>query len=147
MNSILENIDTIRRNKGYSQEYLAMQIGMKQAGFSLIMSGERELKYNTLLQIAKALQMPVIDVITFPDKYVVAKGHGTATEAVLIIILNTKLPLHLFLRQEYILLNLWTILLMLPRSLIIFIMIQAIFTRSQAVTDITLLCRDAAAHL
>ena len=38
-------------------------------------------------------------------------------------------------------------LLMLPRSLIIFIMIQAIFTRSQAVTDITLLCRDAAAHL
>ena len=25
MNSILENIDTIRRNKGYSQEYLAMQ--------------------------------------------------------------------------------------------------------------------------
>lgn len=44
-------------------------------------------------------------------------------------------------------LNLWTILLMLPRSLIIFIMIQAIFTRSQAVTDITLLCRDAAAHL
>ena len=69
------------------------------------------------------------------------------TEAVLIIILNTKLLLHLFLRQEYILLNLWTILLMLPRSLIIFIMIQAIFTRSQAVTDITLLCRDAAAHL
>ena len=54
MNSILENIDTIRRNRGYSQEYLAMQIGMKQAGFSLIMSGERELKYNTLLQIAIA---------------------------------------------------------------------------------------------
>ena len=60
MNSILENIDTIRRNKGYSQEYLAMRIGMKQAGFSLIMSGERELKYNTLLQIANALQMSVI---------------------------------------------------------------------------------------
>ena len=88
MNGILANIDTIRRNKGYSQEYLAMQIGMKQAGFSLIMSGERELKYNTLLQIAKALQMPVIDVITFPDKYVVAKGHGTATEAVLQIKLD-----------------------------------------------------------
>ena len=88
MNNILKNIDTIRRNKGYSQEYLAMQIGMKQAGFSLIMSGERELKYNTLLQIAKALQMPVIDVITFPDKYVVAKGHGTSTEAVLQIKLD-----------------------------------------------------------
>lgn len=89
MNSILENIDTIRRNKGYSQEYLAMRIGMKQAGFSLIMSGERELKYNTLLQIANALQMSVIDVITFPDKYVMAKGNGTLTEAVLQIKLDS----------------------------------------------------------
>ena len=87
MNSILENIDTIRRNRGYSQEYLAMQIGMKQAG--LIMSGERELKYNTLLQIANALQMSVIDVITFPDKYVMAKGNGTSTEAVLQIKLDS----------------------------------------------------------
>lgn len=52
MNDILRNIDAIRRNKGYSQEYLASQIGIKQAGLSLIMSGERELKYNTLLQIA-----------------------------------------------------------------------------------------------
>ena len=51
MNSILENIDTIRRNRGYSQEYLAMQIGMKQAGFSLIMSGERELKAEFNLQM------------------------------------------------------------------------------------------------
>ena len=71
------------------QEYLAMQIGMKQAGFSLIMSGERELKYNTLLQIANALQMSVIDVITFPDKYVMAKGNGTSTEAVLQIKLDS----------------------------------------------------------
>ena len=96
MNSILENIDTIRRNRGYSQEYLAMQIGMKQAGFSLIMSGERELKYNTLLQIANALQMSVIDVITFPDKYVMAKGNGTSTEAVLQIKLDSN-------RQNYLL--------------------------------------------
>ncbi|KKB55631.1 helix-turn-helix domain-containing protein [Parabacteroides gordonii] len=51
MNDILRNIDAIRRNKGYSQEYLASQIGIKQAGLSLIMSGERELKYNTLLQM------------------------------------------------------------------------------------------------
>ena len=77
MNSILENIDTIRRNKGYSQEYIATQIGMKQAGFSLIMSGERELKYNTLLQIAKVLQVSVIDLITFPEKYVPSKGGAT----------------------------------------------------------------------
>ena len=63
MNDILRNIDAIRRNKGYSQEYLASQIGLKQAGLSLIMSGERELKYNTLLQIANALQESVINII------------------------------------------------------------------------------------
>ena len=89
MNSILENIDTIRRNKGYSQEYIATQIGMKQAGFSLIMSGERELKYNTLLQIAKVLQVSVIDLITFPEKYVPSKGGGMSTEAVLQIKLDS----------------------------------------------------------
>ena len=89
MNSILENIDTIRRNKGYSQEYIATQIGMKQAGFSLIMSGERELKYNTLLQIAKVLQLSVIDLITFPEKYVPSKGGGMSTEAVLQIKLDS----------------------------------------------------------
>lgn len=48
MNSILENIDTIRRNRGYSQEYLAMQIGMKQAGFSLIMYGAQNEAYKTI---------------------------------------------------------------------------------------------------
>ena len=89
MNSILENIDTIRRNKGYSQEYIATQIGMKQAGFSLIMSGERELKYNTLLQIAKVLQLSVIDLITFPEKYVLSNGEGMSTEAVLQIKLDS----------------------------------------------------------
>ena len=68
MNDILRNIDAIRRNKGYSQEYLASQIGLKQAGLSLIMSGERELKYNTLLQIANALQESVIDIIAYPEK-------------------------------------------------------------------------------
>lgn len=90
MNDILENIDTIRRNRGYSQEYVAVQIGMKQAGFSLIMSGERELKYTTLLQIANVFQMPVIDIITFPDKYVPFEGSGgVAAETVLQIKLDT----------------------------------------------------------
>lgn len=91
MNNILENIDIIRRNKGYSQEYVASQIGMKQAGFSLIMSGERELKYNTLLQIANVLQVSVIDLIAYPHKYVPGENDSLSTEAILQIKLdNTK---------------------------------------------------------
>lgn len=90
MNEILRNIDAIRRNKGYSQEYLASQIGMKQAGLSLIMSGERELKYNTLLQIANALQESVIDVIAYPDKYVLRKDYNISTETILQIKLDNE---------------------------------------------------------
>lgn len=88
MNDILRNIDTIRRNKGYSQEYLASQIGIKQAGLSLIMSGERELKYTTLLQIANALQESVIDIITYPEKYVLNRDNNISTETVLQIKLD-----------------------------------------------------------
>ena len=87
MNDILRNIDAILRNKGYSQEYLASQIGLKQAGLSLIMSGERELKYNTLLQIANALQESVINIIAYPDKYVLSK-ESISTETVLQIKLD-----------------------------------------------------------
>ena len=90
MKRLLDNIDAIRRSKGYSQEYIAAQIGMKQAGFSLIMSGERELKYSTLLQIAKVLQVSVIDIITFPEKYVPAAGNWVSTEAVLQIKIESE---------------------------------------------------------
>jgi len=88
MNDILDNIDAIRKKKGYSQEYVAMKIGMKQAGFSLIMSGERELKYNTLLQIANVLQENVIDIIMYPEKYMPLKNQEFTGEAVLKINLN-----------------------------------------------------------
>lgn len=88
MNDILRNIDAIRRNKGYSQEYLASQIGIKQAGLSLIMSGERELEYNTLLQIANALQESVIDIIAYPEKYVLSRDNNISTETVLQIKLD-----------------------------------------------------------
>ena len=90
MNNILENIDQIRRNKGYSQEYVATKIGMKQAGFSLIMSGERELKYNTLLQIANVFQINIVDIITYPEKYAPENDSKISADAVLQIRLDGK---------------------------------------------------------
>ena len=52
------------------------------------MSGERELKYNTLLQIANALQESVINIIAYPDKYVLSKESNISTETVLQIKLD-----------------------------------------------------------
>lgn len=70
LEKLLENIATIRKNKGLSQEYVASKIGLKQASYSLIEKGSRSLDYSRLLQIAKALDVSVIDIITYPDVYV-----------------------------------------------------------------------------
>lgn len=52
------------------------------------MSGERELKYNTLLQIANALQESVIDIIAYPEKYVLSRDNNISTETILQIKLD-----------------------------------------------------------
>lgn len=67
---ILGNIVKIRKNKGFSQDYVALSIGMKQAGYSLLESGQRSLDCDTLLQIANVLGVSVIDIITHPTKWV-----------------------------------------------------------------------------
>lgn len=67
---ILDNIIMIRKNKGFSQEYIASLVGLKQAGYSLIESGQRGIDCDLLLQIAKSLDVSVIDIITYPAKWV-----------------------------------------------------------------------------
>ena len=52
------------------------------------MSGERELKYNTLLQIANALQESVIDIIAYPEKYVLSRENNISAETILQIKLD-----------------------------------------------------------
>ena len=68
-NNILSNIIKIRYEKGFTQEYVAQQIGLKQAGYGLIERGERTLNYDKLLQIALVFEMDVIDIITYPYQY------------------------------------------------------------------------------
>jgi hypothetical protein len=43
---------------------------MEQSGYGLIEQGERKLRYDTLLQIAVTFEMDVIDIITYPKKYI-----------------------------------------------------------------------------
>jgi transcriptional regulator with XRE-family HTH domain len=70
MENILDNIFQIRSKLGFSQEYMANELGVKQSGYAMIEKGKRELKFNTLIQIAKIFKMPVVDIITYPNKYV-----------------------------------------------------------------------------
>ncbi|GHU80100.1 hypothetical protein FACS1894145_5730 [Bacteroidia bacterium] len=65
----LRNIEQIRNSKGYTQDYVASKIGMKQAGYALIMKGERGLQFEMLEQIAILFEMDITDIIKYPDKY------------------------------------------------------------------------------
>ncbi len=70
MGNILDNIKEIRKGKGYGQEYMALKLEMTQAGYALWEKGDRELTYNNLLKIASILEVDVIDIITYPKKFV-----------------------------------------------------------------------------
>jgi transcriptional regulator with XRE-family HTH domain len=70
MNEILENIKKIRLGKPYSQEYIANQLKIDQVAYGLIENGKRKLKYETLEQIAIVFEMNVIDIITYPKRFV-----------------------------------------------------------------------------
>ena len=82
MGNILENIKEIRKEKGYGQEYMALQLEMSQAGYALWEKGERELTYNNLSRIADILNVPVIDIITYPQKFVDVSTIPTKQEKV-----------------------------------------------------------------
>lgn len=69
LNQTLKNIEQIRNSKGYTQEYVASKLGMKQAGYALIMKGERGLQFEMLEQIAIIFEMDITDIIKYPDKY------------------------------------------------------------------------------
>jgi transcriptional regulator with XRE-family HTH domain len=66
---VLRNIATIRNTKGFTQDYVATKLGMKQAGYALIEKGQRGLQFESLEQIAIIFDMDILDIITYPDKF------------------------------------------------------------------------------
>lgn len=69
MEKILENIETIRREKRIKQAVLAEILGIKQSAYSNFIHRESDINWSRLLQISNAFGMDVIDVITYPVKY------------------------------------------------------------------------------
>ena len=55
---------------------------MSQAGYAHWESGKRELTYNNLLEMAKILDVSVIDIITYPQKFVDVSTIPTKQEKV-----------------------------------------------------------------
>ena len=59
MQNLTENIRTIREKLGYSQEYMAMKLGIGQNGYSKIELGYTRITVDRLFEIAKILQTDV----------------------------------------------------------------------------------------
>ena len=66
--SIKNKIKSIRELKNYTQEYMADQLGVTQAGYSKIEKGRTMLSYVKLVEIARILEVSVEDIISFDSQ-------------------------------------------------------------------------------
>ena len=69
---IAKNIRDIRREKSIKQQALADALHLDVAVVSNIENGKRELKVSELEAISNALNISIIDLISYPNKYVLA---------------------------------------------------------------------------
>lgn len=67
---VIENIRKIMNDRNLKQSVMASYAGTTPSQFSKIMRGSVQLSLTQLSNIASALSMREIDVITYPKKYV-----------------------------------------------------------------------------
>lgn len=81
---IIENITKIRNSKGVTKRSVAEALNINEASYGRIESRKVALSYRQLAAIASFFQMSVIDVIGYPNHYVIAEEEaGEPVEAVL----------------------------------------------------------------
>ena len=71
-NDILANIIKIRNDKGFTQAAIADGIEVDYSTYSKLESGITKLSIDRLEKIASYFKMEIIDIITYPQKYVPA---------------------------------------------------------------------------
>ena len=65
---IEEKIKSIREAKGFTQEYMAEQLGITQAAYSKIENGQTKLTISKMHDIAQVFEMPVEDLSEYEDQ-------------------------------------------------------------------------------
>jgi transcriptional regulator with XRE-family HTH domain len=68
--NIIENLRKIRESKKLSQEKMADLMNKSQSAYARIERGATKINLKDLILFSKAVEMELIDVITYPDKYV-----------------------------------------------------------------------------
>jgi transcriptional regulator with XRE-family HTH domain len=68
--NLIRNIEIIRKQKGYSQEYIAQNMHVDNAVISNIEKGKRKLKWDEIEIFSNIFEMSILDLITYPEVYV-----------------------------------------------------------------------------
>ena len=68
MSTIEEKIRNLRELKNLTQEYMAEQLGITQAGYSKIESGNTKLTYNKIEEISKVLGVQTEELLAFDSQ-------------------------------------------------------------------------------
>lgn len=89
--AVIKNIVQIRNSQELTKRKMASLMNINEASYGRIESEKVALSYGDLAKIASIFGMSVIDVITYPDKYVKAEPNTEEpVEAILQIKLNKE---------------------------------------------------------
>lgn len=88
---IIENLRKIRNEKNLTQAAVGNYASISESQMSRIMSGGNNLSIDQLEEIASGLKMSVVDIITYPEKYVPKSSLGDDdVDAVLMVRLKAS---------------------------------------------------------
>jgi len=68
MTHIADNIRKMRELRNFTQEYMANQLGITQAGYSKIESGTTDITFSKIEEIAQILNVTPADLVAFDSQ-------------------------------------------------------------------------------
>lgn len=72
-NHLANKIRQLRELKGFSQEYIAIQLGISQRAYSKLETNQTRLDWLKITKIAQVLDMDPVDLISFDDNQIFNK--------------------------------------------------------------------------
>lgn len=88
MQNIGEKIKKLRELRNFTQDYMATQLEMTQAGYSKVEGGQTDIAYSKIVEIAKVLDVSPEELIAF-DSQKIFSSFNNITDSTNIGIITT----------------------------------------------------------
>lgn len=79
---ILENIKELRNLKGFSQLDMATKLNVDHSTYGYLERGKTDITLSRLEEISNILEIPMVDLIVYPEKASQAIDHGYRAKVV-----------------------------------------------------------------